>query len=77
MEPNKILQSDVLDLLFEDRNKAYGAYELRKTYNKRILTALAFTGTLIALLYSGYLLAGDTIQQHTPLIGDEIELQKL
>jgi periplasmic protein TonB len=77
MDSKQILTADVLDIIFEGRNKAYGAYELRKTYNKRILTALAFTGTLIALLYSGYLLAGDTIQQHTPLIGDEIELQKV
>ena len=40
MEPNKILSADVLDLIFEDRNKAYGAYDLRKTYNKRIVKAL-------------------------------------
>jgi protein TonB len=39
MEPNKILQSDVLDILFEDRNKEYGAYELRRKYNKRITMA--------------------------------------
>ncbi len=30
MEANKILSTDILDLLFEDRNKAYGAYELTK-----------------------------------------------
>ena len=36
MEPNKILKSDVLDLLFENRNKEYGAYELRRKYNKGI-----------------------------------------
>ena len=52
MEPNKILQSDILDLVFEGRNKDYGAYDLRKTYNKRILTALIITfgvGILIVL----------------------------
>jgi protein TonB len=37
MEANKILNADILDLIFEDRNKDYGAYDLRKTYNKRIL----------------------------------------
>jgi len=41
MEANKILQSDILDLVFEGRNKEYGAYELRKKYNKRILMALS------------------------------------
>src|SRR6476620_5369551 len=52
MEPNKILQADILDLVFEGRNKDYGAYDLRKTYNKRILTALIITfgvGILIVL----------------------------
>jgi len=49
MEPNKILQSDILDIIFEDRNKAYGAYELRKSYNKRITIALATTGGLLVL----------------------------
>jgi protein TonB len=46
MEANKILQSDMLDLLFEDRNKDYGAYELRRTYNKRISLALLITASL-------------------------------
>lgn len=51
MEANKILQADLLDLLFEDRNKEYGAYELRRRYNKRITTALLITaGLLIAIV---------------------------
>ena len=36
MEINKILTADILDIIFDGRNKEYGAYELRKTYNKRI-----------------------------------------
>jgi protein TonB len=51
MEANKILSADVLDILFEDRNKLYGAYELRKTYNKRILLALGLTAALAASLF--------------------------
>lgn len=31
MEPNKILGADILDIVFENRNKEYGAYELRKS----------------------------------------------
>lgn len=46
MEANKILQADVLDLLFEHRNKEYGAYELRRKYNKRITLALMITAAL-------------------------------
>ncbi len=41
MEASKILKTDLLDLLFEDRNKAYGAYDLRKTYNKAFIIAIA------------------------------------
>lgn len=45
MEKDKILQSDILDILFDGRNKGYGAYQLRKSYNRRVTTALI--GTLI------------------------------
>jgi periplasmic protein TonB len=46
MEANKILQADILDLVFEGRNKDYGAYELRKKYNKRIILALGITAAI-------------------------------
>lgn len=48
MEANKILQSDLLDLVFEGRNKDYGAYELRKKYNRRIVLALGITAAIAA-----------------------------
>jgi protein TonB len=51
MEASKILKTDLLDLLFEDRNKAYGAYELRKSYNKRIRNALLITGGLLLAIF--------------------------
>lgn len=41
MEVNKILNADILDIVFEGRNKAYGAYQLRKTYNRRLGYALS------------------------------------
>ncbi|MDI3322426.1 energy transducer TonB [Pinibacter soli] len=54
MEVNKILTSDILDIIFDGRNKSYGAYELRKTYNKRIVTALIVTASLCLLIFLGY-----------------------
>ena len=57
MEANKILQSDVLDLIFEDRNKEYGAYELRKTYNRRITLALLITAGLALAIFLSMFLA--------------------
>jgi len=57
MEANKILSADVLDLIFEDRNKDYGAYDLRKTYNKRIIMALVITASVALLALLGSFLA--------------------
>ena len=53
MEAKQILKSDLLDILFEGRNKEYGAYDLRKTYNKRITKALIATIVLILLMLIG------------------------
>ncbi|HET7896928.1 MAG TPA: energy transducer TonB [Flavisolibacter sp.] len=50
MVAREILKADFLDLLFDDRNKQYGAYLLRRTYRKRLWMALAMTlvlGTLV------------------------------
>lgn len=49
MDANKILSSSDLDILFDGRNKEYGAYELRKTYAKRIRIALLATLALVVL----------------------------
>ena len=54
MEINKILTADILDIIFDGRNKDYGAYDLRKTYNKRIRTSLLVMGGLVAALVAGY-----------------------
>ena len=39
MTTNEILQANLLDILFDNRNKDYGAYALRRGYNHRLLTA--------------------------------------
>ena len=57
MEANKILSSSMLDLIFEGRNKEYGAYELRKSYNKRIMIALIIAGSIALLALVGSVLA--------------------
>lgn len=55
MEANKILDADILDIIFEGKNKSYGAYQLRKTYNSRMAKALIVTGSLLLLLFLGAL----------------------
>jgi protein TonB len=57
MEINKILSADILDILFEGRNKAYGAYDLRKTYNSRLTRALLITAALALLIFLGSVFA--------------------
>ena len=51
MLPDKIMQSDLLDIIFENRNKAYGAYTLRKSYNRTLAVAITIT-LFIAMIFS-------------------------
>jgi periplasmic protein TonB len=57
MEPNKILSANILDLIFDDRNKEYGAYDLRVTYPERIKKSLLFVFLIIAVAITGAALA--------------------
>lgn len=43
MIPEKILQTDLLDILFENKNKSYGAYLLRRHYAVHLTKALFIT----------------------------------
>ncbi|MGC4035094.1 MAG: energy transducer TonB [Chitinophagaceae bacterium] len=63
METKKILAADLLDLLFENRNKDYGAYELRRTYSKRIKTALLITASITVAATGSLLFAGNNKSQ--------------
>jgi protein TonB len=51
METNKILTADFLDILFEGRNKEYGAYELRKTYNRRLRSSMLIMAGIALLIF--------------------------
>ncbi|HEU4470447.1 MAG TPA: energy transducer TonB [Flavisolibacter sp.] len=50
MTSNEILKADILDILFDNRNKAYGAYMLRKQSGGRLLLSLFLTLVLSFLL---------------------------
>ncbi|RTL58983.1 MAG: hypothetical protein EKK37_11750 [Sphingobacteriales bacterium] len=55
MTTQNILTADVLDIVFENRNKDYGAYPLRKYYDKRLIQSLGImllsVGSLILLSF--------------------------
>ncbi|HEY6503017.1 MAG TPA: energy transducer TonB [Chitinophagaceae bacterium] len=57
MEPKQILSANLLDIIFDDRNKAYGAYELRVTYPERIKKSLLFTFAVALLAFTGAAMA--------------------
>ena len=79
MEANQILKSDILDILFEGKNKAYGAYDLRKTYNKRITTALVSTIGILLLLLIGTAIANKLKpkQEVKEMVVNESTLQQI
>jgi len=80
MEMGKILSADVLDIIFDQRNKEYGAYDLRKNYQRRLTKSLTVTLLVVVLLCLTYILLGSmkpgiekltvdgviTLQQVTP-----------
>ncbi len=49
MTINQILTASFLDILFENRNKAYGAYTIRKEYPKNLMKAL---GLMVLLVFA-------------------------
>jgi periplasmic protein TonB len=77
MEANKILQADFLDLLFDGRNKEYGAYELRKTYNKRITAGIIGMLILCLLIFLAVVLANRKEEVVAPTLVQEVNLENI
>lgn len=50
MDNNQILTASLLDIVFEGRNKEYGAYSLRRDYNRRLNIAMLSTAAVITVL---------------------------
>lgn len=77
MESNKILQADFLDILFEGKNKEYGAYELRRTYNKRISRALISMIAICLILFLTSILANDNDKNKNKIIVQDVQLEDI
>ena len=60
MKSNNILQSELIDIIFDGRNKEYGAYELRNNYSKRIRNAMLVTGVVVLGLIGGSVMANSS-----------------
>jgi periplasmic protein TonB len=50
MNGEQIMKSDVIDIIFENKNKAYGAYNLRKFYDRRLNKALLIMLAMVVVL---------------------------
>ncbi len=55
-EKSTTIYRDMLDIIFADRNKAYGAYQLRREYPKYLGRALGFGLGLIVLVFAAPLI---------------------
>jgi protein TonB len=58
MDVNQVKTAPILDIIFDGKNKAYGAYDLRNTYPERIKRAMGLgiflvLGTLLVPLFAG------------------------
>ncbi len=75
METKNILTAEFLDILFDGKNKSYGAYELRKNYDRRI--GYAITGTFVlCLLFVGSSLLANARKKSTAMeLATTVELQ--
>ncbi len=58
MESSTILTADILDILFDGRNKEYGAYDLRRTYRQRLTVSIGVMLSVICMLFIGFAFAG-------------------
>lgn len=61
MNTANIYNADFLDILFEGRNKDYGAYELRRSEERRVRKALMGTASIALVVIGGYV-AGNSIK---------------
>ncbi len=77
MDKNQILQSEWLDILFDGKNKSYGAYELRKTYDGRLKKALIATLSIAALFVTVILMATANKREIVALKAIDITLESI
>jgi protein TonB len=80
MEPTRVLNADYLDIIYDQRNKEYGGYELRKHYNHRVGKAALFfflgLGALISFSFITAHPAGRVITNIRPAVLTLVNIEK-
>lgn len=64
MDAITITQNDFLDVLFTSRNKDYGAYSLRRQYERRMRNAVGITAALLVGLSAAYVVSNMMAAPH-------------
>lgn len=77
MDINKIQTADVLDIIFDGRNKEYGAYDLRKTYSKRLTYALISMLLLCLLMLVISVIAKSVGDEKAQVMVQDISLENM
>ncbi|MFN4008248.1 MAG: energy transducer TonB [Chitinophagaceae bacterium] len=63
-----------MDIIFDGRNKEYGAYQLRKTYSGRLLTGLAVMIGAVLLVFIGSVIANAKKDAKTEILVQDVNL---
>lgn len=77
MDINKLQTADILDIIFDGRNKEYGAYDLRKTYNKRLTYALVATIAICLLLLVMSIIANSAGKEKQQVMVQDMNLENM
>ena len=77
MDINKLQTADILDIIFDGRNKEYGAYDLRKTYNKRLRNALFATIGICLLLLVLSIIANSAGKEKQQVMVQDMSLENM
>lgn len=77
MDTQKILSADILDIIFEGRNKEYGAYELRKTYRERLIKSLLIMVAICLFLFIGSMVSSKMEDKQAEIIVQDVQLENI
>ena len=77
MDINKLKDADILDIIFEGRNKEYGAYDLRRTYNRRMKIALSGLVLIILLVFLSAFLNKNIGPDKNQIIVQDVQLEDI
>ncbi len=77
MDINKLQTADILDIIFDGRNKEYGAYDLRKTYNKRLRNALLATIGICLLMLVLSIIANSAGKEKQQVMVQDMSLENM